>query len=300
MSSTSEKYVCPRCKKAYTSRTGFFKTYSILYNTDGYVPVCKTCLMNLYDYFLRIYDSKEKAMQRLCMAFDIYYSDALFASCKGEGDTIVSDYIRKLNINQYKNKTFENTLLDGFSFNVFQKEAKKKKLQIEKEKEEKPIHEDDVEKWGAGFDGVDYEILNNHYKYLKDANPNCDSNQEIFINDLCYTKMMQTKASKENRVDDYKKLTESYIKTFQQAGLKTVQDTNNSEEFTFAVNGEIIERTCPAEFYKNQKLYRDFDGLSDYIKRNFLRPIKNLMTGTKDEDPEYYVKDDSDIDLSDE
>lgn len=231
-------------------------------------------------------------MQRLCMAFDLYYNDSIFDSCNGDKLTLIGNYIKRLNMVQYKGKTFDTTLDNKFKFNDNHENDKRNEINEENE----VIDPKDIEKWGVGFEKTDYNVLNTHYKFLKTANPNCDNNQEIFINDLCYTKMQQMKAVREGRVDDYNKLTESYRKSFQQAGLKTVKDNNTTEEFSIGVNVETIEKFTPAEYYKNKNLYKDFDNIGDYIKRFLFRPLKNLMFGSKDRDNEFYVKGEDDID----
>ena len=58
----------------------------------------------------------------------------------------------------------------------------------------------------------------------------------------------------------------------------------------------MIEKYTPAEYYKDKKLYRDYDNLGEYISRFLFRPLKNLMFGTQDRDYEYYVKDEGDTD----
>ena len=68
--------------------------------------------------------------------------------------------------------------------------------------------------------------MERHYDSLVAANPRSNSNQEIYIMDLCYTKMQQLKAIRDGNVDNYNKLTESYRKSFKEAGLKTVQDND--------------------------------------------------------------------------
>ena len=108
--------------------------------------------------------------------------------------------------------------------------------------------------------------------------------------------MQQMKAVREGRVDDYKKLADSYRQSFSQAGLKTVRDNNLVESFTIGVNAERIEQTTPAEYYKDQTLFKDFDGLGEYFKRMITRPIKNIIFGTDERDTEYYVKDEGDSD----
>ena len=294
-------YVCCQCNERFTSLTQFYKTYSGLYAGTGYLPICKNCFSKLFDSYIDKYGDVRKAMQRICMAFDLYYNDSIFDTCNYGTNVMLGNYIKRLNMAQYKGRTFDTTLDEGFEFNknVVSDTKKKNSSEIKKQEEQEvdEISPADIEKWGIGFEKVDYDILNSHYKLLKTANPNCDSNQEIFINDLCYTKMQQMKAVRKGEVDDYNKLTDSYRKSFTQAGLKTVRDSNINEEFTIGVNVETIEKYTPAEYYKNKELYRDFDNIGDYINRFLLRPLRNLMHGTKDRDYEYYVKDEENEDV---
>lgn len=296
--SAKAAYVCCRCNESYDSVVKFFNTYSGLYARTGRLPICRNCFSELFNSYAEKYGDVRKAMQRMCMAFDLYYDDDLFDSCNDGTESMVGNYIRMLNMIQHKGKTFDNTLDKGFEFNKSGATVAKKAVAEEKESPKvDEIDPKDVENWGIGFSNIDYGVLNAHHKLLKTANPNCDSNQEIFINDLCYTKMQQMKAVREGRVDDYNKLTDSYRKSFQQAGLKTVRDSSINEEFTIGVNAETIEKYTPAEYYKNKELYRDYDNIGGYIERFLLRPLRNLMHGTKDRDYEYFVKDEVDDDV---
>ena len=242
------------------------------------------------------------AMQRMCMTFDIYFNEAAFDSCDTDDSTVLGNYFRKLNLSQHKGKTFEDSIKEGFDLSGDRKPVKETQevVNVDNDDEENEnadmIDPADIEKWGAGLEPTDYTILNSHYRLLSSSNPQCDGNAEIFIIDLCYTKMQQMKAVRESRVDDYKKLTESYIKSFTQAGLKTVKDTNAMEDFTIGVNAETIEKYTPAEYYKNRSLYKDHDNIGDYIDRFLLRPLRNLMRGTKDRDAEFFVKDEEEND----
>lgn len=229
------------------------------------------------------------------MLFDIYFDENLFNSCRNDGEALIGNYIKRTNLGQYKMRTFDTTMGEGFYFTGEKSGVDMQK--VEKSKPEEQIDPKLIEKWGGGLQSnLDYNTLEEHYRYLKSANPNSDSNQEIFISDLCYTKMQQMKAVREGRVDDYNKLTESYRKTFLQAGLKTVRDTNINEEFTIGVNAEAIEKYTPSEYYRNKSLYKDYDNIGEYIERFLLRPLRNLMHGTSDRDKDYYVKDDNEVD----
>lgn len=296
----NSKHVCCCCREELLP-TEFYKSNSDFF-VDGHLPICKACFSNKFKYFISKYHSNKMAMQRMCMSFDIYFDEDLFDNCGVDENTILGIYFRKLNMSQYKGKTFEDSIQSNFNLFDEKKTAKNihsvvsENYNYEKTEDIHEIDPSDIEKWGAGLDSEDYAILNSHYRLLTNSNPQCDGNAEIFIIDLCYTKMQQMKAVRESRVDDYKKLTESYIKSFTQAGLKTVKDTNAMEDFTIGVNVETIEKYTPAEYYKNKSLYKDHDNIGDYIDRFLLRPLKNLMRGTKDRDIEFFVRDEEEND----
>lgn len=300
MPSKDSKCVCCSCGEPL-ALTKFYKSNSVFY-ADGHLPICKECFSRKFGHFAAEYHSNKMAMQRMCMTFDIYFNETAFDSCDTDDSTVLGNYFRKLNLSQHKGKTFEDSIKEGFDLSGDRKPVKETQevVNVDNDDEENEnadmIDPADIEKWGAGLEPTDYTILNSHYRLLSSSNPQCDGNAEIFIIDLCYTKMQQMKAVRESRVDDYKKLTESYIKSFTQAGLKTVKDTNAMEDFTIGVNAETIEKYTPAEYYKNRSLYKDHDNIGDYIDRFLLRPLRNLMRGTKDRDAEFFVKDEEEND----
>jgi hypothetical protein len=128
---------------------------------------------------------------------------------------------------------------------------------------------------------------------LKKQNPNCDNNQEIFIKDLCYIKLQQMTAMNESNIKDFDTLTKLYRETFKQAGLKTIIETDTSSDEALGVTLAVISQYTPEEFYKDKKLYKDFDGLGDYLKRYVLRPLKNLLAGSSERDEEHSIKEET-------
>ena len=280
-------FICSRCDTKFNSPAHFYKSNSGFNERTGCLPICKSCFTQMFNYYLSEYGDGRRAMRRMCLAFDLYYNDDIYSACVGDLDALVGSYMQKLNLVQYKGKTFDDSLNEGFYFKGHQKQIKP----LVNKSAKPEISKSDVKRWGAGFEAIDYEILNSHYKLLKEANPDCDTNQEIFIDDLCYTKMQQMKALRDGKTDDSIKLTDSYRKTFQQAGLNTKKEQTQTEESDISVDIDKIEKYTPAEYYKNKKLYKDFDGLGDYITRLLVRPLRNLERGTDERDYEYYVKD---------
>lgn len=298
MPKTTKTFTCCCCGEDL-SLTKFYKSFSEFYK-DEHLPICKDCFQRKFGQYAAEYHNNKKAIQRLCMAFDIYFNEDLFDSCDVNDETVVGNYFRKLNMKQHAGKTFDTTIEEGnMELSGDRKKVKGKRIAVVDEydnvsEEEIKISPKDIEKWGIGFDPIDYQVLNSYYKQLKKANPDIGDNQEMFIIDMCYTNMQQMKALREGRIDDYSKLTESKRKSFQQSGLKVARETTNSEDFTVGVNVELIEKYTPAEYYKNQELFQDFDSIKDYFGRFILRPLKNLMHGTVDRDYEYRVKEEED------
>ena len=131
---------------------------------------------------------------------------------------------------------------------------------------------------------------------LKKVNPNIDSNQEIFVKDLCNIHMLKIHALQNGDSKEYATLVEQYAKTFKQAGLRTIEEKDNSSDECLGVTLASISQYTPEEYYKNKDLYKDFDNIGDYFDRFVKRPLQNLMFGTNERDKEYYVKDSGDID----
>lgn len=288
----AEVHVCSHCGRLLP-KTSYFKSLSALYAGIGHIPTCKKCMSDEYKQYRYAYRDPQRAMQRICMLYDLYFSSELFEKTyTDDDDSIVSKYVRATNLNQQKGKTFDASINEGFFFT-----DRNSTLTVEKvvaASVEVVVKPELVTKWGGGLANMDYSLLEEHYKHLKSSNPNCDSNQEIFILDLCYTKMLQMKALRESRVDDFNKLTESYRKSFAQAGLKTIQDTSANSEDCWGQWMERIAQYTPEEYYKNKKLYKDFDGIGDYMERFVLRPLRNLQFGSRDRDSEFKVVDEED------
>lgn len=294
MPKSVEKYVCCSCGEP-KSFTQFYKTSSGFYSA-GILPICKKCFSSKFGIYAAEYHSNKKAMQRMCMAFDVYFDEDLFDQCDVKDDAVIGKYFRQLNMQQNKGKTFDTSIDNGtFSLSGERKGAMSSDKRVvvvdeygNEQENENEINAKDIEKWGLGFQPVDYDVLNTHYKYLKTANPNCDSNQEIFVNDLCYIHMQKMKALRNDDVDNYNKLTESYRKSFKQAGLKTVEDLKTDDETWGVWVGNVAQYT-PEELYKDKNKYKDYDNLGDYYERFAVRPLKNIVLGTQDRDKEFYV-----------
>ena len=294
------KYMCSSCGKGFTTQNGNFqKTNDVLFQANnGYLTWCKECTDKYVAQMTAFYSNNEEhAMRDFCQRAGWNYDlNALVASREtysGHKDrTRISHYAAKKNLNCGGRKTF----IDSIKYNYEQKQHEVITSREQAKSEESTISASAVDRWGVGFTEMDYRLMDDHYRLLKRQNPNCDANQEIFIKSLCSLSMLQANALRDGDSDKYVKLTEQYAKTFKQAGLRTVEEKDNSSDECLGVTLAAISQYTPEEYYKNKDLYRDFDNIGDYFDRFVKRPLKNLMFGTNERDREYYVKDNGDVD----
>lgn len=121
---------CGEDKRADESKKGiendFYKSHSKIHSgCNGFISICKDCLENLYDNLeselvaaikkagieVAEYYIEKKVIERICMMNDIYYNDSLFEAAlkHSSNNTMVSAYMKIVNLIQYKKKTYEDS-----------------------------------------------------------------------------------------------------------------------------------------------------------------------------------------------
>lgn len=288
------KHKCLCCGKMFNGRPkdNFLKTNSPLFQAnDGFLPWCKDCIDKYMELLIALYSGNEEhAIEHFCQQVDWVY-DVNPLKCTKDirsERSRVALYATKKNLNTGGRKTY----IDSIKYNY--KEHENKVVETREEvkntkREERSVSVSAVDRWGVGFSDTDYKNLDDHYRMLKRNNPNCDNNQEIFIKSLCSLNMLMNKSLREGDSDKYVKLTGQYTKTFNQAGLKTVEEKDASNDESFCMTLGFISDYTPEEFYKDKKLYEDYDKLGEYIDRHITRPMMNLQNGTDIRDSEFYV-----------
>jgi len=291
-----KKYKCTTCGSSWDSQKGHFSmSKSLIYQANnGYITMCNSCRDEYYRQLCILYKGNEiKAIRHMCMQFGwFFHEDAVVASRQISSDrSRISHYLAKKNLGQTSSIGVTDIDTIKYEFSIKQDDIVTSREQAKSE--ESTITASAVDRWGVGFTEADYKNLDEHYRMLKKNNPNADNNQEIFIKSLCNLNMLMVKALKDGDSDKYVKLTDQYAKTFKQAGLKTVAEIDNSADECLGVTLATISQYTPEEYYKDKELYKDFDGLGSYFERFVKRPLRNLMMGTDDRDPEYCVKEKS-------
>lgn len=132
------KQKCLHCGTEKQDRH-FYKLHNnsnIYIGNENYLPVCKDCIKALYEQYRIQYknqfsvlgktaeiteqtnkhDIEKLAIKRLCMAFDLYYSDSLFETALRNQENfhtdLLSAYMRMVNLKQNCKKTYDDTILE--------------------------------------------------------------------------------------------------------------------------------------------------------------------------------------------
>lgn len=256
------------------------------------IPYCKDCVQKMFEYY---YDSSKNfqlSVYYTCQKLDIPFIAELFASifedykknksAKEFNDLnkkYMGEYIRKLNLGSVKyGDKLDFSYSDSDISNVDVKIAEREKTKQELDRF--------ILDWGIQDNIEDYKILTDTFaKYTKGVEF-VNSQQEDLYRDLCIDRLSLRKINdKRYDGDETKDKIQSRIaKTM--ATLKVDQFDSNkpktpSEESFFAKIAQI-ERTKPADLYKEPKKYRDFNKLQEYEKDMVLRPLLNTLCGMRD------------------
>lgn len=289
---TQKKYKCLCCGASWdTQKSHFSKSADVLWQSNnGYLPICNSCRDAYYYKLVDLFSGNEShAIEYFCRQFGwVYDIEGLKAAKQISADrSRISHYGAKKNLGQVAN--IGTTYFDSMKYHYRQKQNEVITSREQAKSEESTISASAVDRWGVGFTEMDYKNLDEHYRMLKRNNPNADNNQEIFIKDLCNINMLKIHALQNGDSKEYAALVEQYSKTFKQAGLKTIEEKDNSNNETVGVTLATISQFTPEEYYKDKALYDDWDEIGDYFERHVCRPMENIMTGSDVRDKEFFV-----------
>lgn len=109
----SDKAICCKCGTAYGQRKGFFqRSYSFQHKGTGYIPICKTCIEQMYNTYLAQCNNSKDAIHQMCRKLDLYWNEEVFevVSKRSSTRSIMSSYITRINSLKLVGKCYDDTL----------------------------------------------------------------------------------------------------------------------------------------------------------------------------------------------
>lgn len=285
-----EQYFCTACGGNWTAvASHFYKSQNFTYiANNGYINVCKECLEKEYAKVVAALDGDEtRAIKYMCGRYGWYFDLSICKTSKHEkGQSLFRSYMEQFT--HLTGKKAKRTYIDSIK-----EELSVKIDQLDEWQGEDVISEitDEMKlRWGSQYTPDEIIMLDTHYRMLHKYNPDCSGNQENAIKDLCYTNMLKMQAVQDKDPDMLTKLITSYQKTFSAAGLQMASEEDNKQSNdTFGVTLAMISQITPEEYYKDKELFKDYSGIDEYMERHVVRPMRNIILGTDDRDPEFHV-----------
>lgn len=248
----SEIY-CLCCGEKYGSDT-YYESDSLQYRAYGKIPYCKDCIDKMYQGYLSEFkklcytDPERKAVQRLCMALDLFYRNDIFESAvkewteakiKFKNDEIVfiTYFIKHSKMYQYRKRNYNSTINDEY------KSSKDRLADMSVFNAKDSEHQEKIAKavkiFGAGFPDDDYLWLYDAYQDWTSRNECQTMAQEENFKAICFNRLNAYKANL--RGDSTKDLDKTFNELLNTGNLQPKQNKESllSEKMSF---GEMVSR----------------------------------------------------------
>ena len=278
--STQSKYRCFNCGKEYVE-SNYYKSNSEFYVNIGKIPYCKQCVGKLYQHFLDKYSNEgclnpeKKAVRRLCMTFDMYFSDKIYNDAINDAKrrkmdiTALAAYIKMVQLKVSKDKTYDNTILEeeqaGIA-NAFADMAMEQDIAVD---------ENTIKFFGEGFSPEDYTFLKEQYDDWV-ARHECKTKaQEEIFKRICFKQLEILKATR--RGDDTKHLDATFRDLLDTAKLQPKQNSGDAmaDNQTFGTLIDKWENERPLPEIDEE--LKDVDKIGYYIDTFFLQlPLRHI------------------------
>lgn len=276
---TKAKYTCLYCEKEYVD-TNFYKSYSRLFGNMGRIPYCKQCIERFYQQYYEEYTNEgcltpeRDAIRRVCMTFDIYYTDIVFNSAMKkirESNMNISpmaQYMKTMQLAQYKDKSYDNTVLnemkEEFIANVSDGNSANR-----------DVDQTIIDFFGSGFTDEDYKYLHKEYQDWT-ARHECNTKaQEEVFKDICFNRLQNLKALRKG--EDTKDITASFQKMLDAGKLQPKQNVGDAtaDNQTFGTLIDKWENTRPIPEIDED--LRDVDKIGLYLEIFFKGHLAKMM-----------------------
>lgn len=260
---------------------------NIEHHLFGYIPICRDCMnkfvldkngdvvLEKVDLLLRIID--------MCFWEDIY-EKALkdyYESSEKDDSGFMGLYIRYL----FLIKDYEPFGYINGQYPTIEAMFEDDTL----DDEEAMALEEIKDFWGEGFTVNEYRTLEKKYAEWLNSTDSDKLSTRKMIKLICIKELEieKIRASKGGTTGKAEKELMDLMNT---ANLtpKTMSALNESESTkVFGVWLRDIEKYRPSEYFEDKSIYKDFDNIQSYFERFILRPMKNLLCGTREFDKEF-------------
>lgn len=277
-----ELVYCRRCMESKVKKE-FHSCVDQDLDKNGLMSVCKDCVNQIYENVsLATNGNMEEAIYRVCKMLNVLFSSKVVDSLKlhlakqeaqGTSKQIFGLYKshlgRHLSLNQGLSGTFvENPV-------IFSKGDTIEKIENETDdfKEYLKVF------WGNGLSVEDYGYLESELGRWKKTHSCSNAAEETLLREVCFTQLEIRKSRLEG--NDPSALIKRLQELMKTANLASPVAASQSQD-VFGVWIKEIETKTPAEWWEDNRIFKDVDGLMVYINDFIVRPIRNFIMSTRD------------------
>ena len=278
---------CRKCCKTKSSKEFYLATDKFI-DQNGIMSVCRECIGEIYVGQYNVEHSVERALYKCCRILNVLYTEsaaqATVTQLKnkeklGDDLTVFGIYKAKLLSTMRGSDSIDKGGHGG-------------DLTFQYENASMPERSDPVdftgsesviEQWGDGLTPDEYRFLEKTLAEWEKSYSHQNKAERFFMKQICLKELELENARKEGKSPD--SILKSMQELLKNGALTPAQQTAASSGKgveTWGMFIKNIEETTPAEYYKNKEMFRDFEGIEEYIARFITRPLKNFVTGSRD------------------
>ena len=274
------KHICTCCGKE-KKENDFYISNSKIHKATSRLSICKDCMGEIYNMYFEKYDDIKLALYYMCRCTFICFSLGCYNAViqeinNGRNIEPWRLYMTKLNSLGRKNGAGDDfdssdTLESDGSENV-------------ESMQDEIVDDEVIARWG-NLPKKDLKFLEYNYNQWITRHK-CETRaEEILFAEICQTQL-DIKKTRENGGDTTKKV-EALQKLMGSANIRPLdQNALNVNEnlMMWGTVVQTIEKEEPAEVFDDyrKKEYEDYMGYKKYFYNWVLRPLKNLLSGSKD------------------
>lgn len=254
-----------------------FKEFKVTTNPfidkNGYLSICNECLLKIFNELMQTYNDYQKAFLAFCQNVDFIYDskyvDAAIESYNNDkrNESIITKYWRFINLNyrnqpvRYRDSKNEAVIKEALTSNDKKEEAKR-------------LRED----WGE-FEPSEYAFLEKTYnEYSEHFGVNGPNERDGY-------KTLAILLLRQKTMPENKDIIAAIKSQYEMLGIDPKQIRKDAKEqgaMTLGLSIEKMELTDPADFFNDQDMFADVEGIRKDVN-SIIRATKNfLIEGNND------------------
>lgn len=247
------------------------------HHTAGFVPICKDCANRMVYEKIKKTGNLESAMWLTCAELGVPFLREVYTHTENQAKGTVSS--KKGNY-KYMN-TYMTTLKRVWKKKEWSFDDTDVPLgEIKTLREKEELIEEQMNEfrllWGD-YDVDDIGFLEWRYDSYTSGKPLTEY-QASRYRDLC---ICELRINKDSTDKDALAMKSKIAAELGENQFKIDKEKSLAEQ-TIENQIYMMEKNEPAEFYTDSEMYKDFFNIGSYWRDYVLRPVKNLVTGSKD------------------